>query len=115
MSRRERLKPQRQSGRRRRSSSLMQTAPNFEIPRRMQAVHQPIIPIIGELIRTNPGTISLGQGVVYYGPPPGALDAISGFLGDPSNHKYKAVEGIPPLIEAIENKLQRENGFGTTA
>ncbi len=27
---------------------------------RMQAVQSPIIPVIGELIRNNPGTISLG-------------------------------------------------------
>ena len=29
---------------------------------RMQSVQSPIIPIVGELIRSNPGTISLGQG-----------------------------------------------------
>ena len=39
-------------------------------PQRMQAVQQPIIPVVGELIRRHPGTISLGQGVVHYGPPP---------------------------------------------
>jgi hypothetical protein len=40
---------------------------------RMQAVQSPIIPVVGELIRANPGTISLGQGVAYYSPPPVAL------------------------------------------
>ena len=39
---------------------------------RMQSVQRPIIPTIGELIRAQPGTISLGQGVAYYGPPPEA-------------------------------------------
>ena len=42
---------------------------------RMDAVQAPIIPIVGELIRQVPGTISLGQGVVHYGPPQAAIDA----------------------------------------
>lgn len=46
-------------------------------PTRMQAVQSPIIPIVGELIRQNPGTISLGQGVVSYGPPPQVTQAIA--------------------------------------
>ena len=41
---------------------------------RMQSVQSPIIPVVGELIRSNPGTISLGQGVAYYGPPPQAVE-----------------------------------------
>ena len=47
---------------------------------RMQAVQQPIIPIVGELIRQHPGTISLGQGVVHYGPPAEAIERIGQFL-----------------------------------
>ena len=43
----------------------------------MQAVQAPIIPILADLIRRTPGTISLGQGVVSYGPPPEALAALS--------------------------------------
>jgi len=78
---------------------------------RMQSVQSPIIPVVGELIRANPGTISLGQGVAYYGPPPQAVDAIRTFLADPENHKYKLVQGIPELLEAIEEKLKRENGI----
>ena len=76
---------------------------------RMKSVQSPIIPVVGELIRSNPGTISLGQGVAYYGPPPQAIEAIQTFLADPENHKYKLVQGIPELLEAIENKLQVEN------
>jgi aspartate/methionine/tyrosine aminotransferase len=77
----------------------------------MQAVQSPLIPIIGELIRNNPGTISLGQGVVYYGPPPEAIALLPEFLADPENHKYKPVQGIPPLLSAIEAKLQADNGI----
>jgi len=78
---------------------------------RMEAVQSPIIPIVGELIRSCPGTISLGQGVVYYNPPPEAAQQIAHFLADPENHKYKAVQGIPPLLEAIASKLKAENGI----
>ncbi len=77
----------------------------------MQAVQSPIIPVVGELIRSCPGTISLGQGVVYYSPPPEAAQQISQFLADPENHKYKAVHGIAPLREAISQKLKAENGI----
>ena len=74
-------------------------------------MQSPIIPVVGELIRSNPGTISLGQGVAYYGPPPQAIESIQNFLADPENHKYKLVQGIPELLEAIELKLDRENGI----
>jgi aspartate/methionine/tyrosine aminotransferase len=75
----------------------------------MQAVQTPIIPVVGELIKSCPGTISLGQGVVYYAPPPQAIAQISRFLADPENHKYKLVQGIAPLLEAITLKLAAEN------
>ena len=78
---------------------------------RMQSVQTPIIPVVGELIRSHPGTISLGQGVAYYGPPPEAAQAIQTFLSDPENHKYKLVQGIPELLDAIERKLAAENGI----
>ncbi|MHC4628928.1 MAG: pyridoxal phosphate-dependent aminotransferase, partial [Planctomycetota bacterium] len=77
----------------------------------MQSVQSPIIPVVGELIRNNPGTISLGQGVAYYGPPPQAVEAIETFLADPENHKYKLVQGIPELLDEIEQKLESQNGI----
>jgi aspartate/methionine/tyrosine aminotransferase len=78
---------------------------------RMQSVQSPIIPVVGELIRSNPGTISLGQGVAYYGPPPEAIEAIQRFLADAENHKYKLVQGIPELLNVIEMKLDVENSI----
>jgi aspartate/methionine/tyrosine aminotransferase len=78
---------------------------------RMQSVQSPIIPVVGELIRSNPGTISLGQGVAYYGPPTQAIEAIQSFLAIPENHKYKLVQGIPELLDAIERKLYEENNI----
>jgi aspartate/methionine/tyrosine aminotransferase len=77
----------------------------------MQLVQSPIIPVVGEMIRSTPDTISLGQGVVSYPPPPAAIEQIANFLGDPELHKYQAVYGIPALLELIEEKLARENGI----
>src|SRR5690349_20794086 len=34
---------------------------------RLDAVQSPVIPVVAEMIRAHPGTISLGQGVVAYG------------------------------------------------
>ncbi len=88
--------------------------PQFESSR-MQVVQSPIIPIVADLIRQNPGTISLGQGVVSYGPPPEAIEQISRFLANPNYHKYQAIEGIPELLQAIEIKLKTENGIAINA
>lgn len=77
----------------------------------MAAVQDPVIPIVGELVRSHPGTISLGQGVVHYGPPEQSIAAISRFLADPQNHKYGPVDGIPELREALRAKLSAENGI----
>src|SRR5438552_6285725 len=81
----------------------------MQFPLRMQAVQTPVIPVVAELIRQHPGTISLGQMVVGYAPPQSALDEISAFLADPQNHKYKPVQGIPTLLGLIASKLKVEN------
>ena len=78
---------------------------------RMQRVKPPIIPLIHALIADHPGTISLGQGVVGYPPPPGVREALDRFLADPNNHKYASVYGIPALRERIAAKLAHENGI----
>src|SRR6476646_6551951 len=82
----------------------------FHESARMAAVQPPVIPIVAELIRAHPGTISLGQGVAFYGPPPQAKAALDRFFADPENHKYKPVDGIAPLREALARKLKQENG-----
>jgi aspartate/methionine/tyrosine aminotransferase len=84
--------------------------PPLSASRRLAAVQAPIIPVVADLIRAHPGTISLGQGVVNYGPPPAALDQIARFLAEPANHKYQPVAGIPALVDALEQKLAAENG-----
>jgi aspartate/methionine/tyrosine aminotransferase len=77
----------------------------------MAEVQLPIIPIVGELIRRNPGTISLGQGIVSYGPPAAALKVLEAFPRTPDDHRYGPVEGSPELVGAIGRKLEAENGI----
>jgi len=79
--------------------------------RRLAAVQQPIIPIVSRWIAETPGTVALGQGVVSYGPPDAAVDALRTFPGKPSDHRYGPVEGETNLIALIEDKLQRENSI----
>ncbi|AFY42282.1 pyridoxal phosphate-dependent aminotransferase [Nostoc sp. PCC 7107] len=82
---------------------------------RMQAVQLPIIPVVGELIQSSPGTISLGQGVVSYSPPPEAIELLPKFLGEPTNNLYKEVEGIPALLTVLTAKLSAFNGIEINA
>jgi aspartate/methionine/tyrosine aminotransferase len=78
---------------------------------RVTNVQPPIIPIVAEMIRQTPGTISLGQGIVHYGPPPEALAQINLMERMPELHRYQAVHGTAELIAEIERKLKRENGI----
>ena len=80
----------------------------------MARVQPPVIPIIHQLIAANPGTISLGQGVVHYGPPPGALRAAAAFSNAPrgeslANHRYGNVAGTAELRGLLQTKLAVEN------
>src|SRR5258706_10383982 len=86
----------------------------MHFPLRMQAVQTPVIPIVAELIRQHPGTISLGQGVVGYGPPESALAEVKSFWADPQNHKYKPVQGLPALLELLTRKLEDENRIASS-
>src|SRR6185295_9594528 len=78
---------------------------------RMDAVQAPIVAVIGDLIRQVPDTISLGQGVVHYGPPQAAVNVARDALADPETHTYQDGAGNRSLLEAIERKLQRDNGI----
>ncbi len=77
----------------------------------MQAVQSPIIPIVNDWIHQHPGTISLGQGIAYYGPPPEVQQFLHQFWQDPVAHQYQPVRGIPDLITAIETKLLQDNSI----
>ncbi|HCF72505.1 MAG TPA: pyridoxal phosphate-dependent aminotransferase, partial [Gammaproteobacteria bacterium] len=80
----------------------------------MDRVQTPIIPAIGALIDATPGTISLGQGVVHFAPPPGVARAIEAFWRDPTNHQYGPIEGSEALRACIRAKLTEENGQQVT-
>ena len=86
--------------------------PQLSESRRMQAVQSPIIPVVAELIRATPGTLSLGQGVAYYGPPSQALNAVRSFEADPDNHKYKLVQGIDPAVGGDRRKVAPRQRHG---
>ena len=77
---------------------------NYKLSR-MEAIQLPIIPVVGELIKNSPGTISLGQGVVHYQPPNTAMELLTKFLAEPKNHLYQAVVGIPELLTVLAAKL----------
>ncbi|HEX5070932.1 MAG TPA: pyridoxal phosphate-dependent aminotransferase [Vicinamibacterales bacterium] len=79
--------------------------------RRLAAVQPPVIPTVARWLDATPGTISFGQGVVSYPPPPEALEAARQFGAAPGDHKYGPVEGLPSFIEALEAKLTRENNI----
>ena len=77
--------------------------------KRMQAVQSPVIPHVAALIRETPGTISLGQGVVHYPPPPEAIQEATRFGNTVAEHHYQAARGLPELQEALRQKLASEN------
>ena len=81
----------------------------------MDAVQAPIVPVIGGLIRQSPGTISLGQGVVHYGPPQAAIDAVRGALTDASTHEYQDGAGLPALVARLAGKVRAENGIDVSS
>lgn len=78
--------------------------------RRLSAVQTPVIPVMGELIRQTPGTLSLGQGMVHWGPPAQALSAASAALVDgQALHSYGAVAGEPALHAALAAWLREQH------
>lgn len=78
---------------------------------RTQAIQAPVIPIVAQWIRETPGAISLGQGIVSYGPPRESLEAMQTFGARLEDHRYGPVEGLPLLLDRLGAKLRRENGI----
>jgi aspartate/methionine/tyrosine aminotransferase len=76
---------------------------------RLQGIQAPIIPEIAALTRAHAGTISLGQGMVGYGPPAQALQVLRAYGAASSHHRYGPVSGIEALRDLIAAKLEREN------
>jgi len=78
---------------------------------RMQQVQSPIIPAIAKLIEQNPGTISLGQGIVYYGPPENSMHRLNAPDQSLEFNKYGPSQGLAELIMLLGNKLESENNI----
>jgi aspartate/methionine/tyrosine aminotransferase len=93
------------------SSAIVTIMRMLQSRSRMDAVQAPIVQVIGDLIRRVPGTISLGQGVVHYGPPRAALDAVRDALTRPATHEYQDGAGLPALLDRLGAKLRDENGI----
>lgn len=83
----------------------------MDTSKRLAAVQSPIIPLIGRLTRDNPGTISFGQGVAFYGPPSESFQKVRHFMDDPIINLYGPVEGIAEFHDALTMKLQKQNGI----
>ena len=81
------------------------------LPQRIEQVQTPVIPVVGEWIAQHPGTISLGQGVVHYGPPPEVGEAVAAAAADAQVNRYGLVRGQDALLELAAAKVARENGI----
>lgn len=88
---------------------------SLPVSQRALAVQAPIIPVVAQAIREHPGTLSLGQGVVYYPPPSSVFEAVAALGRDPALNRYQAVHGTDALIEAIGAKLAADNGIRVDA
>jgi len=84
---------------------------NSPLPRRIREIQPPVVPLVSALIARRPDTISLGQGVVRYGPPPEVGMGLPGFFDDPASHVYTPDWGRQDLVDALTEKLQAENGI----
>ena len=73
----------------------------------MDAVQAPIVPIVGDIIRQVPGTISLGQGIVHYPPPRAAIDAARAALEGQVINEYQDGNGLRTLVDRL-TKLKRQ-------
>ncbi len=83
----------------------------FSASHRLQQVQDPIIPIVADMISHNPGTISLGQGVVNYPPPKSVMHKTRQFGRELDKHLYSEVGGTRELRQTIKSKLSQENNI----
>ncbi len=79
----------------------------------VDAVLEPVIPVVGDLVRCTPGTLSLAQGMVGWGPPPAVAEAVRAAMAHPGPalDRYGPTWGEPELLEAVRRKLLAVNGL----
>lgn len=80
---------------------------------RLEAVLDPVIPRLGELLRLRPDTLSLAQGMVNWTPPDAVCQAVREALDTPGGgpHRYGATWGEPELLAAAGRLLTRRHGL----
>ena len=79
---------------------------------RMAQVDTAVIPEVNRMITDTPGTISLGQGVVFYPPPPQALHYATQRINESNKqHIYGRVAGLEELHQLIADKLATHNNI----
>ena len=79
----------------------------------IDAVLDPVIPELNELVAKTPGTLSLAQGMVNWAPPVAVKLAMNNALlnQESSLNRYGPVRGDPDLLELIKQKLMIQNGL----
>jgi aspartate/methionine/tyrosine aminotransferase len=80
---------------------------------RLEAVLDPVIPRLGELLRQRPDSLSLAQGMVDWQPPEAVRQAVREALEEPGAtlDRYGATWGEPELLEAVERQLRLRDGL----
>jgi len=90
-----------------------------EPARRLAAVLEPVIPQVGALIATHPGTLSMAQGMVDWGPPSAVLEAVTAALAGAQADgaaaaaldRYGPLQGDPELLAALRAHLVERHGL----
>ncbi|MFM7315232.1 MAG: aminotransferase class I/II-fold pyridoxal phosphate-dependent enzyme [Cyanobium sp.] len=86
---------------------------------RLAEVLEPVIPRVGALIAAHPGTLSMAQGMVDWGPPPSVLAAVQQALAGAQADRqaaadldrYGAMQGDPELLDLLRAHLTERQGF----
>lgn len=94
----------------------MNSLPSSKHPQpgtKIDAVLDPVIPELNELVAKTPGTLSLAQGMVNWSPPVAVKLAMNNALlnQESSLNRYGPVRGDPALLELITQKLMIHNGL----
>lgn len=80
--------------------------------RRLSSVLHPVIPKLGRLLRDHPGSLSLGQGIVSWGPPESVRSALSNLTTQSGSiDHYGPMGGDPELIERLTDVLRMRYKF----
>jgi aspartate/methionine/tyrosine aminotransferase len=90
-----------------------------EPARRLRAVLAPVIPHVAALTAAHPGTLSMAQGMVDWGPPPEVLVGIQDALASArvdgqaaaALDRYGPMQGDPELLEALATHLLNRHGL----